>query len=521
MDDELADAYWDTEKAITDAAKKGAEDREKITAEEANARIQLEEKALSSMTRSNENYFEYKKNSLDRELAQYTDLYGEQTWITEAFAQKYIDLELEKMRASNDFFAGVKAGLYDITKDMITWGDVGYETIKTFADAGSSAMSDSFFAIIKGDIDSLGDIWKSFVDTMLKKFTDMLADMIMQWAMSGIADFFGLSIGGKTGGLSLGGGGGDSAGNLAEGAGGVLDYLTGLFGSAPATATMGEVAAQAGLTQEGLNALLSGATSLSGAGVTATMTMGELAAQAGLTQAGLAEALGSATYSAAGGGATAGGTGVAGLSGASTLAAGAALTWAVGYGLSELFFDKEQKYPVAEQWLAGYDAGSQYAQGWEGMDQGYIDYSATGPFGIEYFMNRMRQSIKDDKAEQDMGGGWSIYDSPLGHDTGGPLLASEMYWPSGGGPSGEGLFLGKPGEGVVNDGAGMQTLAEINSGTFTDKIISAINSAGGGSDRPINLYQTIVIDGHEIVNVVAKYGPGDSGFRDAVGGIVN
>ena len=526
---------------MTEFRKNQSEEINKISAEEASARIQLEEKALSSMTRSNDKYFEYKKNSLDRELKQYTDLYGEQTWITEAFAQKYIDLEYEKMRASNNFFAGVSAGFYDITKDMITWGDIGYETIKTFASAGSSAMSASFFAIIKGDIDSLSDIWSSFLDTMLKKFTDMLAEMIMQWAMSGLADL-----------LSGKGFSGFSLPNIGSN---LANYLG--LGEA-SSITMGEVASQGGLSTEGLHEALSSAGYNLGSATTfGTLTMGEVASQAGLTQAGLHEVLNSATYSATEAGATwstglSTGLPLLGLAMAPSIL-GPSITSFIhdllgGYeGVT--FYDKLLANQMGLTYVPGFpEAGNpqdltdseivkylkaiadfmwrQVPGGDSGGDFGdkpFLDFDSA--YALQQFNSGVpfEQMLRDMVQEQaveyqnSISNPWVNPDSSYMHQAGGVLTRNKMlFLPSM--PGGEGAFLGAPGEGVVSN-RGMKTLDEINSGTFGDRIINAINSASGGSDRPIQVL--VQVDGDTLIDVIAKRGPKDAGFRQAIGGIVN
>ena len=553
--DELADDYDAFNKYYIEQAKETAEEVEKITAEEANARIQLEEKALSSMTRSNENYFEYKLNSLDREKQKYEDLYGKDLpWITEAFAQKYIDLENEKLKASGNFFDGMKAYLNEAAQDWTTFGDIGYNVMQTFSDKSETALSDGLFAFLNNESFDWKETWKGIWEDCLKTFTDalaemamnwvkMLAKMVADWAMSGLADLLGFGGGGGCGG---GGGGGlGSAANIAEGAAGAVDF----------------VASGGSVTQAGSNfiASLAGAGSASYAAYTAGTAVAGGAGAGGLTSFGLTSAateaaLAGETVAAGGGAAGGGGAGGAGGLGAAGVVAGMALIAYSGFMASQV----GQQYPTAGDYIRAWEQGLEYftVPGVEGVWKTPQDASipfwknqfndwlvsdlawgSTGsPEGGEGLPTWLTDGLSRDYYDAFMSNQMlideyipSMYSLPkptpdymtadsTAHAMGGPLLANEMYWPSGGGPGGEGLFWGAPGEGVVSQ-SGMQKLAEINSGSFTDRIINAVNSAGGGSDRPINLYQTIVIDGHEIVNVVAKYGPGDAGFREMIGGI--
>ncbi len=63
----------------------------------------------------------------------------------------------------------------------------------------TDSISGALFAAIKGDIDGLKDVWKSFLDSMLKTFTDMLAEMAVIWLRSKIFSFLGSLLGGGGG----------------------------------------------------------------------------------------------------------------------------------------------------------------------------------------------------------------------------------------------------------------------------------------------------------------------------------
>ena len=204
-DKEMSDAYEQYATYEQDMKKKTA----KITAEQAKAEIDLQKMLIDSMKRTDEGYFQYKWAALEQEKQKYLDLGFSKTAVEEAFARKAEDLYKEEALAHGNLIDGMKVGLMDYLDSQKTWADQGLALFNQFASSATSALSDSFFAVIKGDLDSLEDIWQSFLDTMLKAFTDMLAEMIVQWAMSGIMDllsgkgFSGFSVENLTGGKSI------------------------------------------------------------------------------------------------------------------------------------------------------------------------------------------------------------------------------------------------------------------------------------------------------------------------------
>lgn len=107
--------------------------------------------------------------------------------------QAYIDAATK----GDDFFAGVAAGAMEMQDSMMTLGRVGYEVFNELREG----WRDSFFAVMSGDLDDLGDIWDSTLQAMLRAFSDFLADLVMAWAAAGIAEMFGFKIPGIGGGM--------------------------------------------------------------------------------------------------------------------------------------------------------------------------------------------------------------------------------------------------------------------------------------------------------------------------------
>jgi hypothetical protein len=122
-----------------------------------------------------------------------------------------VKAEIEKGKAANDFFGGVKAGYQEMQVNAEKTGLVGYNTFRNFMAQSERAMSDLFFDTFKGKTKDLGEYLVSFWDAMLRNFTDVMAKMLMKWIMTGQAMSivnFGAAMG------ATGGGGGGATGGL-------------------------------------------------------------------------------------------------------------------------------------------------------------------------------------------------------------------------------------------------------------------------------------------------------------------
>lgn len=106
-----------------------------------------------------------------------------------------IDLMLSEYK--DTYAGGVKSALYDIQKDAMTVGKASYSLTKDFATQSKDTLSNVLFDGIKGDMKSFSDYFSKFTDSLLKAFTDMVAQMVAQKMMQSIF-----------GGGSSGGGGG-------------------------------------------------------------------------------------------------------------------------------------------------------------------------------------------------------------------------------------------------------------------------------------------------------------------------
>ena len=141
-----------------------------------------------------EEYIKFELTLLEKQRDKYIELTGDkllaEKWfaaekkeLLEAIAKAERENLRQRARASDDFFAGMKAALDEIQEDMMTLGEAGYQVMESFADNSQAVLSDVLFDGIKGDMDSFEDYWKRFCDSMLRTLTDIVAQMVLEWVL--------------------------------------------------------------------------------------------------------------------------------------------------------------------------------------------------------------------------------------------------------------------------------------------------------------------------------------------------
>ncbi len=132
-----------------------------------------------------ENY-NYQKGLLKAQVENYKTI-GVEIGLIKTWEKKQNeDLYKQMILDSDDFFAGMKIGLKDSQKDFKTWAEHGAQISKTASQEMQRAFSDTLFLALKGDIDDISQVWDGFMDSMLHKLTDTVADMAVQWGIKAI-----------------------------------------------------------------------------------------------------------------------------------------------------------------------------------------------------------------------------------------------------------------------------------------------------------------------------------------------
>ncbi|MCX5824435.1 MAG: hypothetical protein NTY86_13250, partial [Deltaproteobacteria bacterium] len=155
-------------------------DASKATLERNEKRGEAEREIYKDLRGYEDQYFAASKTLIDAQAEKYRGLGVDEVavaaWVTQELAKE----DIKKGKSSNDFMAGVNAGIAEMKLNAIGFGTVGYETFKTFSDSSAKAFGSNFRDILKGDFSNLGEAWKTVGENMLTTFTDNLGKMASQ-----------------------------------------------------------------------------------------------------------------------------------------------------------------------------------------------------------------------------------------------------------------------------------------------------------------------------------------------------
>jgi tape measure domain-containing protein len=145
---------------------------------------------FGDMEHSSQESFDHQLGLLNLQKEEYEALKLDQLKIDEWYNAEVSDLEDERLLKAGDFFDGMRLGYEQLLDDQITWAEAGKDIFNTFADESADALSSNLFDVIHGDFDNLGDAWGDLWDAMLKKLSDVLAEMAVSWVASQIGSAF-------------------------------------------------------------------------------------------------------------------------------------------------------------------------------------------------------------------------------------------------------------------------------------------------------------------------------------------
>jgi len=223
-DDEqkLAEAIKKTEERVKEK-QKADEEAVKAAADLSKAYMDIYDEMADSSAAMSQASYEAQVESLDKQLEAYRKMGVDENLLRQLREKRERELYKKMQMSSGTFFGGVVAAAMDAEDAMKTMADVGYEAFNMLTDT----FSNTFVAVMKGEFDSIGDLWNSLLDNLLDMFIKFIADLVAQWVMSGIV---GMITGQGTGGFSIGGmlGGGTGIGG-GGGFGGGLGSLTTLY----------------------------------------------------------------------------------------------------------------------------------------------------------------------------------------------------------------------------------------------------------------------------------------------------
>jgi len=138
-------------------------------------RLEAERDLYKDLRGYSGDYFEATKGLIDEQTRAYRALGISEiaiaAWVKEETENAYIEMA-EK---SDNWMAGVEAGLLKIKKGAMTTGKAMSEMVAEFANQASNTLSTALFDTWKGQAKSFKEYWNSLLDGMMKKLFDVFS----------------------------------------------------------------------------------------------------------------------------------------------------------------------------------------------------------------------------------------------------------------------------------------------------------------------------------------------------------
>lgn len=193
-------------------------------------------------------YAEAKKNDVNREKEILEIKKKQRLLQMEISGLKDIE-DVEAKKYTGTFFEGWSTGILKWKNETKSEFENAQDMAEETAKAMKTSLSDGFYKLIKGESVTIADVFGSIFDSILKKFTDMCAEMVVKWMIS-IADMEAI----KTGASAVASGIGAIIGGLFHGGGIVGGNTTGVM--LPAYAFAGAPRLHSGLSADEYPAIL-------------------------------------------------------------------------------------------------------------------------------------------------------------------------------------------------------------------------------------------------------------------------
>jgi len=190
--------------AITDAVVQTSKEKAKAAKAELKLASEIAKaygKMYGDLKGKAQGYFDFKIAALRKERDNYKALTRDQATVDRWYESQLEDLLDERALAHGNFFDGVGAGYRRMLRDQYTWAQGGLAVFDTFTSSAKSMFSDGLFRAMKGDLSDFSDLWQGFLDSMLRSFVDMIAQMAVQWGTQSVMGMVGLPVPGGGGGL--------------------------------------------------------------------------------------------------------------------------------------------------------------------------------------------------------------------------------------------------------------------------------------------------------------------------------
>jgi len=193
---DIIESYEHEKKAADDYYAKLGKASEKSSLE----RLKIERDLYSDLRGYEKNYYDSAKKLLEDQEAAYRKEGVSEVAIEAWKTEELYKLDIKRLKAADSITDGIRAYMKESAHDVLRWGQASYEVVKSLASSARNTLGNVFFDGIKGDMKSFSDYWQSFTDAILRTFTNVVAQMVVEWttaqfAMSRLSINLGLSSG--------------------------------------------------------------------------------------------------------------------------------------------------------------------------------------------------------------------------------------------------------------------------------------------------------------------------------------
>jgi|GEM_PF-2869412 lambda family phage tail tape measure protein len=144
-------------------------------------RFRMERDIYEDLRGYEKSYYDAALRLINEQAKRYREAGVDEVAVAVWVRQEIVKENIRKGKSSEDFVKGWAAGLEEMRRDALTWGKAGYDVFKTFAEESRGTVSDVLFDGIKGKTKDFEDYWYDFADALLRKFTDICAQMLVEW----------------------------------------------------------------------------------------------------------------------------------------------------------------------------------------------------------------------------------------------------------------------------------------------------------------------------------------------------
>jgi len=153
-------------------------------------RLKIERDLYSDIRGYETDYYDASVKLLEDQAAAYRKEGASEVAVAAWKAEEMAKLDLRRLKSSDKFVDGVKAGYKEMIRNQETWAKTGLAVFDSFNRGASSQLSANLVNVFRGNFGEIGFDWASLQDSMIVSFSNSLGKMMTEAAINEIVLFF-------------------------------------------------------------------------------------------------------------------------------------------------------------------------------------------------------------------------------------------------------------------------------------------------------------------------------------------